>query len=263
MPDLDYGLAQGARIISDDTGTIRSSRFPLALSDILVDVAGVLMDKSHVRWPLADLCRYVDEALKQIAIHKPNELATSVEMVLLPGAFQTLGPDHVRVLRFTRNLATLTQEDGPARVGRGAITLVSRRMLDAFNPDWTDTDVITRTTLVKHAIYDEATPRNFLVYPPNDGTGVIEADVVPILPPCELTPDTTTAAEQLHRINCSEIMAPVIRDYVLYRAYEIDDEEAASAQKSLKHFQMFAQALGLKANGEALNPNSYRQSRRT
>ncbi|WP_299671668.1 DUF6682 family protein [uncultured Roseobacter sp.] len=261
MPDLDYGLT-GASITSDDAGSLQTAEYAIRLSDILVPASKTLMDTDHVRFPLADLCEYVDAGLREIALHKPNEIQISAELVLIPGAHQTLSNDHAQALRFIRNLATLTTEGGPARVGAGAITTISRQVLDAFNPDWSDSDVVPRAAKVKHVIYDPASPRTYMVYPPNDGTGLIEADIVPILRDCELTDGETTAAGQAFRVNCPEIMTQTLVNYVIYRAYEIDDEVQSSAMKAMKHYQMFAQSLGLKLQGEALNPNSYRRDRK-
>jgi hypothetical protein len=81
---------------------------------------------------------------------------------------------------------------------------------------------------------DEHRPQRFWVYPPNTGTDVeIEYQAMPVAAVDSSTP-----------LTCHDRFFTAVLDYVMYRAYDKDAEDAANKALSESHFVRAAQALG-------------------
>lgn len=217
---------------------------------ILRRAATILQDETFVRWPLPELADWLNEAQRAIVQAKPSANSASVVLTLVQGTLQSLtNPDHLLLLRLPRNL-----KSSSPRYGGRIIRPTTREEMDASEPSWHDPDVLPLEKEVRQYIYDEENPREFYVYPGNDGTGLVEA-LVSVLPAMIATTSTDIAAYDVLPIGLPEPYAPVILDYILFRAFAKDDF-AADVTRSRLHYQSFAQALGLKVQAETANsPN--------
>lgn len=225
---------------------------PIMAAGILTRAATVLQDTEHVRWELPELADWLNEAQRAIILAKPSANSVTVALDLLEGTLQSLTEaDYLLLLRLPRNLKGAV---APFTGGR-AIRPTARDTLDASSPNWHDGDEVTFKAEVRQYIYDEANPREFYVYPGNDGTGKVEA-IVSVLPDMIVTTGTEIGAYEALEIGLPEPYAPVILDYILYRAFSKDDI-AAEVTRARLHYQAFAQAVGIKVQVErGYSPNT-------
>lgn len=228
---------------------------PAALaSDILTACSTILLDDEHVRWPLPELAGWLNGALAAVVMAKPSANSLSIELQLTPGSLQKLvNPDHIAILRIPRNLQGLAVVP---RIGGRAIRPTERELLDAANPDWSNPTITPPRTEVRQTCFDEEVPREFYVYPPNDGTGVVEVVVSKM--PAQVTPtgDPMLIASYAVAIDLPATYGLPLTDYVLYRAYA-KDALGADPGRSGWHFNQFASALGIKVQVEKqTSPNT-------
>lgn len=222
-------------------------------SELLSRAATVLQDDDHVRWPLPELVRWINDGLRAIVLAKPSASSESVAIALEEGTLQSLSDDsHLVLLRIPRNL----KDAGPARIGGRAIRPTSREMLDASMPDWHDPVECPQRAQVRQYVFDEANPREFYVYPGNDGTGIVEA-IVSVMPALvTASGDAAAIGSYAADLPLPEPYGIVLLDYVLYRAFSKDDT-GADVSRARLHLQAFSAALGIKAEVEGTHsPNS-------
>lgn len=111
-----------------------------------------------------------------------------------------------------------------------SIRPVSRETLDRFVPTWHGS---TATPEVQHFIFDEDDPKNFFVYPPNNGEGQIEVRYTK-------HPSTVTESSSLE---VSDAYANCVIDYSMYRALGKDGDVQTSAARSAVYYQAFMAGL--------------------
>lgn len=214
-------------------------------SEIFQRTSRILLDETNVRWPLSELRLWLNDGLREIAIVKPTSSSTSIIYTLNPGTYQKLSSNYMSVLRVTRNLKSSATSP---RVGGRAVRVVDRVVMDSQLPDWHDTTKTPAAKTVKNVIFDAADPTSFYVYPPNDGTGYVEAIVskVPTAVSAPAAPaDPEDIANYAVSLDILDIYANALVDYVLYRAYSKDAAFAGNAQRASAHYAQMANALGV------------------
>ena len=125
-----------------------------------------------------------------------------------------------------------------------AIRIVSRRLMDAFNPSWVAT---SSSEVVLNYTTDPQDVTAFFVYPPSDGTNYIEINysALPAWLSTESTPMIVNAAYEDAIIN-----------YVMYRALSKNADFAANPLAA-QYLGTFNTLLGAKLTAEqANNPNT-------
>jgi len=215
----------------------------------------LLADDDHTRWPLSELCTWINEAVQATVLAKPSASTASRAITLQKGTLQkvpsTGAPEPLMLQRLVRNLVSA---DDP-RAGGRIITVTSRESLDAQAPHWHDPTRVRYQRDVRHYVYDENNPLEFYVYPGNDGTGVVEA-VLSVLPAATApSGDPDDLASYETDIGLSDLYSVPLTDYVLFRAFAKDDLDGQPG-RSMAHYQLFASAVGLKIQVEgATSPN--------
>lgn len=218
--------------------------------DVMRRASLVLNDVEQVRWTSEELFGWIREACRQIALLKPSAVSKHVEIALVEGVLQSIPQDAVALVRVTRNL--LSASGASPREGGTAITPATRHSMDSLIPGWTDPNVIPFSDRVAHVIQDMADPRAFYVVPGNDGTGRIEA-IVAVMPPEMADPaDPLDVDSYEAEVPVPDIYEAAVTDYVLYRAFSKDAALPGSAARAMAHYQTFAQAIGVKAQMDAL-----------
>jgi hypothetical protein len=211
----------------------------------------IIQDESSVRWPLAEWRLWLNDGLREIALLKPTAFSTSVVISLVAGTYQRQDA-YVKVLHVSRNLKST--QDSP-RLGARAIRAVDRDMLDTASPDWHDPQRTRARKEVRNVVFDDNEPMAFYVYPPNDGTGIVEA-IVSKIPAGVPLPADPADVENIDAydvdVDISDIYSNVILDYMLYRAYSKDAQFAGSAQRAAAYYQQFSNALGISAQTDLL-----------
>ena len=203
-------------------------------TNLLSRIKDTLQDTTSVRWPEAELLRYINDAQREIVNFRPQSSAKTANVQLVTGTKQALPTDGLRLIKVTRNMS----DASGGATGKRAIRIVNVDILNTQEPDWNDPTVsgdAAHGTVVKHYIFDEDDPRNFYVYPGVSGNAYVE--VVYSASPTDLANTSAT-------ISVDDIYANAIIDYVLYRSYMKDAEYAGNAQRAQNHYQLFTASIG-------------------
>lgn len=197
-----------------------------------------LSDLNATRWTRAELLEWINDAQRTIVMVAPNSSNYTTVVQLQAGTRQNIPSDGWVLLDIYRNMGSTGTIPGRA------IRLVSKELLDGFNPDWHSD---TATSAVKNYVYDIQDQTAYWVYPPNDGTGRIQINYARLPIPCATETDV---------IYVNDILQTPILDYVLYRAISKDAEYAGGAELAAGYLNAFQTALGQKASAETTNnPN--------
>ena len=216
---------------------------PFTAQEILQDVRNTLQDTDFTRWTLNELRLYLNDGLREIAFHKPTACSDTVELSMSAGTLQTLGEGQ-SLIRAIRNITSAPGAN--PRVGGMIISPTSRAVLDSQFANWHDTNSVPFSDTVVHVVFDPMAPREFYVYPGNDGTGLIEA-VIGLIPDAIAAPaNPNDIAEYTANVDIDYIYKSVLRDYILSRCFEKDSASQAAAQRAVAHKNSFMQALGVK-----------------
>lgn len=204
----------------------------------IIDKAGTqLIDLAGVRWTRAELLSWLNDGLRQIVIINPNASNTVSSVKLVAGTRQTLPSDGWLLLGVIRNMGT-----GGATPGR-AIRIISRELLDGYNPNW-HTD--TASDITKNYIYDLQDQAAFYVYPPSTGNNYIELNYSK--QPVDLSAETQV-------IPIFDVYQGALVDYVLYRACSKDAEYAPGLELAKGYLSTFTAAvLGKEAAEDKNSP---------
>jgi len=199
----------------------------MIVSDILGRVRPVLNDSdaSAYRWSNTDLISYINDACKLIIIKRPDANTSLSSITLAAGAVQAVPDTAYRLIDIVCNLAA---DDSQGR----AITLIDSTVIDAFNPSWRSG---TKSSTVKHYIYDPRNSRRFEVYPPVNAGAKIQAKLAAYVGAASQTTDTVGLRDEyMEHIVC----------FVLYKAYSRDMEFAGNAELAASYLSLFNGMLG-------------------
>ena len=217
-------------------------------ANLLSRIKDILQDTTSVRWPEAELLRYVNDAQREIVNYRPESSATTANVQLVTGTKQALPTGGLRLIKVTRNMS----DTSGGATGKRAIRIVNVDILNTQEPNWHDASAATgdaaHGALVKHYIFDEDDPKNYYVYPGVSGNAYVE--IVYSNSPTDLA--NTSAV-----ISVDDIYANAIMDYVLFRAYQKDSEYAGNAQRAGTHYQLFTASIGQGMQAQdLLSPNN-------
>ncbi len=208
-------------------------------SNIIGKAQVVLNDLLGVRWTSDELLGYLNEGQRALVNYKSNAYVRVRPVQLVPGTLQTLPADAIQLFDIVRNLGV-----NGATPGR-AIRLTKRETLDAQVPNWHSAPASSES---RHYMYAEASPRFFMVYPPQPTTAPGYVEVVY----GALPPDVALGAP----IAVDDVFENPLLDFVLARAWMKDTEFGADGTRSAAHMQAFVAALTGKAKNEAgASPN--------
>ena len=220
-------------------------------TNLLSRIQDILQDTTSVRWPEAELLRYINDAQREIVNYRPESSAKTDNVQLVTGTKQTLPTDGLRLIKVTRNMS----DASGGATGKRAVRIVNVDILNTQEPDWNDPTVggdAQHGTVVKHYIFDEDDPKNYYVYPGVNGNAYLE--IVYSKAPTDLTSGSSN-------LDIDDIYGNAVIDYVLFRAYQKDSEYAGNAQRSATHYQLFLQCIGQGMQAqEMVSPNNDRTS---
>lgn len=220
--------------------------------DTLERAGRILLDEDYTRWTLTELVEWLNDALREIALQKPSATAKNLVIDLVEGTLQTLPEKYNQFLRVIRNVDIV---DGK-RVGATVVTTCQRSVLDAQQPNWHSNKYVRFRPYARHFVFDETDPLTFYVYPGNDGTGHIEAVVSAIPDPVVATGESDAMASYNEPVDISDVYANAVLDYMLYRAYCKDAQNAGAVARATMYYGQFATSIGIKTNVESrTSPN--------
>ena len=113
-----------------------------------------LNDPDATTWSDATLIIALNQALKTLALVRPDATAKIATIELKEGSRQFIPADGLRLLSVVRNINT---DDS---IGT-AVRLVQREDMDSMSPDWH----LTKGTVVREYMYDVRSPKHFYIYP--------------------------------------------------------------------------------------------------
>ena len=206
--------------------------------DILDRASIILQDTSNVRFPNAELLKFFNDSQREVVLHRPDAKTVNTTVSCSVGSKQSLPSTGLRLIDVVRNDA-----------GR-AITQIDRKILDETLPNWHNT-AADATKKVEHFIYDPADPKNFYVYP--NATASMDIEIIYSTAPSDIV--VSNFGTDTQTISLDDIYANALLDYMLFRAYQKDSEYAGNAERSMMHYQSFANALGIKSRADsAIDP---------
>lgn len=202
----------------------------------IIDKATIqLIDLANIRWTRAELLSWLNDGMRQIVTIQPSASSTTVSKQLVAGTRQTLPDDGWLLLAVYRNMGTNGTTPGRA------IRIISREIIDGFNPDW-HTD--TAKAEVRNYVYTNQDQLAFYVYPPNTGTQYVELNYSAQV--ADLTSETDV-------IPIFDIFQSALVDYILYRACSKDAEYAPGLQLAQGYMATFVAAIQGKSESEVTN----------
>lgn len=218
---------------------------PIPAQQIIRRCVETLQDTTSIRWPVAELVRYLNDGQREVVLYRPDAMVTNATVTCVAGTKQTLPANGAKLIEVVRN----ARAAGTKR----AVRMVNREILDAQTPGW---HAIAGTDDVLHFMYDPRDPRVFYVYPP--ATTNTQLDIVYAAYPTDIAEpaDGATYTAVTGNISLPDIYGNVLQDYILYRAYTKDSEYAGNVQRAQAHYAAFANALGIEIKATvAVAPN--------
>jgi hypothetical protein len=199
---------------------------------ILNKAATQLTDISAVRWTRSELLGWLNDGLRQIVTVNPNATNTVTAVKLAAGTRQSIPTDGWLLLTINRNMGTTGTTPGRA------VRIISRELLDGFNPNW-HTD--TGSDVTYNYVYDLQDQTAFYVYPPSKGNNYLELNYSK--QPTDLTSETQT-------IPVFDVYQTALVDYILYRACSKDAEYAPGLALAKGYLETFVSAIQFKEQSE-------------
>ena len=106
-------------------------------TNLLSRIKDTLQDTTSVRWPEAELLRYINDAQREIVNFRPESSAKTANVQLVTGTKQALPTDGLRLIKVTRNMS----DASGGATGKRAIRIVNVDILNTQEPDWNDPTV--------------------------------------------------------------------------------------------------------------------------
>ena len=197
----------------------------IAISSILSRASTLLLDETAVRWPQAELLNAVNDGVLEISALKPLLFTARATMPLVAGVYQTIPAGKRHLHRVISNQA------GPV------VRLAAQKDLDSQEPNWyAQPKVLT----VKYVILEQLNGRNFLCYPPNNGSGQLDA-IFTIDPP-------SFAANG--SIDIDSTYGNPLLSFVLHRAF-LKDADTSDEAKATAYYEAFTRQMAISVMGDA------------
>lgn len=210
-------------------------------SDVIDDVRKTLNDNSEIRWTTDELISYLNAAMLQVALVRPDASAKTEAIQLVAGTKQSIPSGGLRLLDVIRNMGT----DG-ATPGY-PVTPVDRTNLDLSNRLWHKT---AGKTAIKNFSFDEKTPKTFYCTPPVSSTTAVYAEISYSDSPTPVTAVGDT-------LPLDDVYRMPLHDWVLRMAFGKEIASSRSQALSARYENAFYQSLGIKSRADiAVTPNA-------
>lgn len=199
---------------------------------IIDKAATQLIDIPAVRWTRSELLGWLNDGLRQTVVMQPTAANTVTVQKLAVGTRQSLPSDGWLLLNVIRNMGTNGTTPGRA------VRVISRELLNGFNPDW---HADAASSVTKNFMYDLSDQTAFWVYPPSDGNGYVEFNY-------SRQPVDLTSENQV--IPIFDIFQQTLVDYILYRACSKDAEYAPGLELAKTYLATFVGSIKGKQESE-------------
>lgn len=203
--------------------------------ELISNALTVLKDPTAVRWTGLELQAWLNAGYREIVNRRPDANAQVGIFACVAGYRQTLNAfsNAQRLLEVIANAALTSNKK--------SIRLVDRQTMDDQRPGWT---AETPSISIEKYMFDHRLPKEFLTYPPATATSQVEIVYSTFPLPHTLTEVELLDPDTAETINLDDTYANVLLDYMLYRAYSKDVEQANNAARATAYFQATLEALG-------------------
>jgi hypothetical protein len=199
----------------------------------IIDKASIqLTDIPGVRWTRAELLSWLNDGQRQIVLMQPHASNTVTSVALAAGTRQSLPANGWLLLGINCNMGTNGTTPGRA------VRIISRELLDNFDPDWR---TAKSAAVTKNYMYDPQDQLAYHVYPPSTGANYLQINYSK--QPQDLVAETDT-------IDLMDVFQMPLLDYMLYRACSKDAEYAPGVQLAQTYAASFMAAVGGKEAAE-------------
>lgn len=213
----------------------------------IIDNAKLVLQEvtaAGTRWTNEELIGWLNEAYQAIVQVKPDASSVNATLELTQGTRQQIPSDGLRLIDVVRNTAVDSDKLG--------ILVTSRRALDTTRRGW---HADQASVNIEQFVFDDQDPTHFYVYPPASNAAEIEIIYSAVPSPHDKREGLEGLRDNPIKLNDS--YAPVITDYILYRAYSKDAEHAANLNRAQMHMQSYMGALGQKVEiDRTVSPNA-------
>ncbi len=214
---------------------------PIDPRDVLRRAQTVLQDDG-TRWPVPELIDWLNDGLTELSTLRPSVYPITVTLSLVAGARQRLPEGATAMIRPIRTVSGTTAPFVPGRI----VTSVSGALIDAATPGWQSSAFVTPTRDPAHVIPDPADPLSYEVWPPNDGTGKLEAvvgQIPPTVAPASGQPASALSSYSVP-IPLLATWRPALVDFMCFRAFSKDLAGAGVPERAAAHLSAFSAAVG-------------------
>ena len=225
----------------------------ITAQSIIQRCVDALQDPTSIRWPVAELVRYLNDGQREVVLHRPDAMRKLASVPLVGGSRQTIPSDGLKLIDIVRNTG------GTWR----AVRQVNREILDAQTPGWHG---LAGVTEILHFMFDARDPTAFYVYPPAAASGA-SVEVLYASAPADVSepPLGSLYTAVTGNISVPDIYGNALHDYIMFRAYSKDSEYAGNAARAQAYYALFANSLGIEVKATAAvapttqgNPNMAR-----
>lgn len=213
----------------------------MKVKDILSRAAILYNDEDYVRVSKRQYLAFLDDAINQVILSRPDAHVKTSVVKLNPGTRQEIPLDGYSLIEIYANVDT---QDGVTIAGYGnPVFQVERKDLDYFN-NWHAP--VGGTTEITEFAYDTRSPRTFWVNPPVTASPniYVEMDYSYGVPEYSTLPSVESVIEEMD-IPLSDIFKGPIVSYMLYLLYSTDSTSQVDRQVAQRYEASFYQALGL------------------
>lgn len=217
----------------------------MKVKDILSRVTTRYNDKDYTRVDQSMYLMFLDDAISQLIMARPDaHVKTSIEQ-LVAGTRQTLPADGLNLIAIYRNMTRV----GADFVEGSPILQVEREQLDVFS-NWHDG---AATDQVDEYAYDERSPKTYWVSKPIDSHAVVYVEMdysYPLDKFSYLTDDFDTILEM--DVPLEDVFINPLVAYMLHLLYSTDSGSELDVTLSQRYEQVFYQSLGLEYKAKQL-----------
>ena len=213
----------------------------MKVKDIINRVILLYHDEDYVRMTEQQYLRFLDDALLQLILARPDANEKRDVVKLSPGARQTLPDEAYTLIDVYLNKVYL--KDINTFLDGKPIYQVARKDLDYFN-NWYS--VSGNTEEINEFAYDIRTPKSYWVNPPvtNSPDVYVELGYSFGVPAFADTEDTYAVTLE-KTVPVSEEFRNALVNYMLYLCYSVDSTSQYDRAVADKYLQLFVQMLQL------------------
>lgn len=199
----------------------------MTVLDVLGRVNTQLRDPGFIRWTKSELLGYFNDAVRAVALKRPDATASIIQFVCRAGVRQQL-PENVYLL-----IDIVGQDSGRAVVPADRVTL------DTADPMWR---ITTGEVSTEAYLYNPELPQYFMLYPGvGDGTAL---EIAVSLYPVEVSLEDLDEEDPVTMAVSDIFINPVV-DWCLYRAFS-KDAPGQDSNLAKQHLQNYNDAMGIK-----------------